>query len=61
LVRKPGGKRELGRYVADGRIILKRVSNNVRMSIGFIWLRISSSGGGLILLWEWTFRFHKSW
>jgi hypothetical protein len=42
------GRRYLGDPGADGRTVLKRVLRNMgAMWIGFVWLRMGSSGGFL--------------
>jgi hypothetical protein len=50
-VRKPDGKRPLGRARIHGKIILEWVFGKYAGNLcsGFIWLRISISGG---LLWK---------
>jgi len=50
MVRKREGKSHSGDAGVDGRIILERILEKQcgRLRIGFIWLRIGSSGG---LLW----------
>jgi hypothetical protein len=61
LVGKPQRKRPLGRvsrkWVSNIKLDLREMKWDVW--IGFIWLRIGTSGG---LLWtrQWTFGFHKT-
>ena len=49
MVRKPQGKRPLGRPYADGRIILRRIFRKWEgvLRTGWIWLRIGTGGGHL--------------
>jgi hypothetical protein len=47
LVGKPGEKRPLGRVDIDGKVIVNQFLKeiDVRIWIGFIWIRIGFSGG----------------
>jgi len=51
LVRKPEGKRQLGRPGVDGRIILRWIFRkwDVRAWTGSSWLRIGTGGRHLLM------------